>query len=177
MTHTNSSVGRCRPWVAAVAISLVLAACGGAASVSTESTSLPGASAPAMITVIQQGGCQMMGPNCSTYELDREGTFRLFRTGDPQVVTEAQIDAATAAEVWEQLSEVDIAALIDRAEPGSCQACVDGIDTVISYTVGTEEVSLDSTAIAFDSGEPFFAVISEAIEAMGETAPMPIEQR
>ena len=175
MTHINSPIVRRRPWVAAVAISLVLAACGGADSVSTESTSLIGA--PAMITVTQEGGCQMMGPNCPTYELDRDGTFRLFRTGDPQVVTEAQIDAATAAEVWEQLSEVDIAALIDRAEPGSCQACVDGIDTVISYTVGTEEVNLASTAIAFDTGEPFFAVINEAIEAMGETAQLPIEER
>ncbi|MGH8911563.1 MAG: hypothetical protein ACRDVD_03550 [Acidimicrobiia bacterium] len=177
MTQTNSSVVGGRPWVAAVAISLVLTACGGAGSVSTESTPQPAASGPATITIIQEGGCQMMGPNCPTYELDRDGTFRLFRTGDPAVVTESQIDAATTAEVWDQLAEVDIAALIERAGPGSCQACVDGIDTVISYTVGTEEVSLASTAIAFDTGEPFFAVINEAIEAMGATAPMPIEQR
>ena len=36
------------------------------------------------LTIVQEGGCQMMGPNCPTYELDRDGTFRLFRTGEDE---------------------------------------------------------------------------------------------
>jgi len=130
-----------------------------------------------MVKIVQEGGCQMMGPNCPTYELDRDGTVRLYRTGDPDVVAEANVSAAVADELWQQIADTDIAALADRAGPGSCQSCVDGIDTVISFTGSDREVALDSTVIAFDTSEPFFAVVNETIEAMAEATPMPIEQR
>lgn len=148
---------------------LLLAACG--------STQTPPEAGPGMIKIVQDGGCQMMGPNCPTYELSRDGTVRLFRTGEAAVVSEATLDTAVTDELWHQIADTNIAALTERAGPGTCRACVDGVDTVITYTNSEEEVTLDSTMIAFDDGEPFFAVFNEAIEAMAAAAPMPIQQR
>ena len=164
-------------WALVASSFVLLAACGGATPATDGSTQPPAEAGPATVRIVQDGGCQMMGPNCPTYELDRDGTVRLYRTGEPEVVVEAAVDSAVTDELWQQLNTVDIGALVERAEPGTCQACVDGIDTVISYSMGDEEVSLDSAVIAFGAGEPFFAVFNEAIEAMAAAAPMPTEQR
>lgn len=158
----------------AVSALLVLAACG-----ATEAGpgSQPPTDGPDTITIIHDGGCQMAGPNCPTYEIDRDGTLRLYRTGDPAVVTEASVDAAVVAELWDQITQADIPALIDRAGPGTCQGCVDGIDTVVTYTLEGAEVRLDSTVVAFDPDEPFFVILNEAVEAAAGAVELPLQQR
>lgn len=171
MQHTPAIVVARRTSFVVVAIAAVLlVACG--AGVADEAVATPDT-----IKIVQEGGCRMMGPNCPTYELHRDGQFALFRTGEPEVVSEAEIDSATADEVWSQVARTDVAALVERAGPGECQACVDGVDTVIEYALGGEVVRLASTDIAFDGAEPFFVVFGEAISAMANTAPMPIETR
>lgn len=159
----------------ALATLLFLAACGD--TTVTEASTQPPDTEPATVTIAQDGGCQVMGPNCPTFEIDRDGTLRLYRTGQADVVSETTVDPIVIEELWEQIGTVDIADLSARVGPGTCQACVDGVDTVITYSMGGEEIRLDSTVIAFDSSEPFFAVVNETLEAAAEAVSLPHQDR
>lgn len=118
------------------------------------------------------GGCQMMGPNCPTYEVYDDGTVTIARTGEnqPPEIT-GSIPADEILAFLDGAASIDFVALADRVGPGTCQSCVDGVDTMITMELPSGEVTLDSTVVNFDPAEPFFAdleTLMTDVRAVGE---------
>ncbi len=82
------------------------------------------------------GGCQMMGPNCATYVIYSDGSVEVYRTGEnkPAELTgqleDGEIDAFLAG-----AASIDFEALAAEVGPGTCNACVDGIDVVLTMAL------------------------------------------
>jgi hypothetical protein len=156
----------------------VLAACGDDSNDSEASPTSTEAPATEALRYVANGGCQMMGPNCATYVVYTDGKVEIFRTGEntPAEVTGA-IPAGEIEAYLESVADVDVAALTDEVGPGTCNACVDGIDVVLTLALGDEEVVLDSTIVNFDPEHPFFEnldLLMADVFAIGE---LPIQQR
>ena len=125
------------------------------------------------------GGCQMMGPNCATYVIYSDGSVEVYRTGEnkPAELTgqleDGEIDAFLAG-----AASIDFEALAAEVGPGTCNACVDGIDVVLTMALPDGEVQLDSTVINFDLEQPFFADVDTLIaDAAAATGELPIVSR
>jgi hypothetical protein len=153
-------------------ILLAVAACGAAETTSTE----PAAAGADSVTIVENGGCAMMGPNCATWTLHPDGSFTLSRTGEEGVVEEAAIDPATAAELFDEIASTDLDTFVDGLGPGECLACVDGIDTRVEITMPGGLTVLDSAEVGFDDSA-LFVLVDEARSAMAAAAELPIEQR
>ncbi len=163
---------------------VALAACGDdATSTSSDST----AAAPSETTTPAEravglryevnGGCQMMGPNCATFVIYTDGTVEIYRTGEnaPAEVT-GSIPAAEISAYLDSIKDVDFQALAEEVGPGTCQACVDGVDTKV--TIGLdEEVLLDSTIVNFDIENQFFANLDSLMQDVYAVGELPIQQR
>lgn len=147
---------------------LTLAACGQDAAAPVEG--------PTAVTIIENGGCAMMGPNCATWTLSPDGSFTLSRTGEDGVVAESSISAETAQELFDEIASTDMETFIASLGEGSCQACVDGIDTRVEIEGPAGQTVLDSTEVGFDES-PLFVLMDEVRSAMQEAAELPIEQR
>ena len=116
------------------------------------------------------GGCLVLGPNCPRYVVYDDGTVELFRSGEPGPPVEQASIPATSVTAWlDQVSQIDVDALIARLPPGSCQSCVDGIDVILQVQRASGPVTFDSTVVAFDPAEPFFADL-EALMAQVRAA-------
>ncbi len=154
----------------------VLAACGDDSDGAPAST----AAAPAVeaLRYVANGGCQMMGPNCATYVVYSDGTVEISRTGEgtPAEVIGA-IPAAEIAAYMDSVAGIDIDALADEVGPGTCNACVDGIDVVLTLTTADEQVVLDSTVIDFDPEHPFFVNLDLLMVDVFAVGELPILQR
>jgi hypothetical protein len=155
-----------------IAILLAVVACGAGETTPTE----PAAAAIEAVTIVENGGCAMMGPNCATWTLRPDGTFTLSRTGEEGVVEEAAIDAATATELFDELADTDLETFVDGLGPGECLACVDGIDTRVEIATPDGLTVLDSAEVGFDDST-LFVLVEEARSAMAAAAELPIERR
>lgn len=124
------------------------------------------------------GGCQMMGPNCATYVVYSDGTVEIYRTGEnlPAEV-KGSIPAAELEAFIESIENTDFDGLLAEVGPGTCNACVDGIDAIVTITFESGPVTLDSTVVNFDPAHPLFAnleVLMHDVRAVGE---LEIQQR
>ena len=155
-----------------IAILLAVTACGAGETATTE----PAAGGIDSVTIVENGGCAMMGPNCATWTLLPDGTFTLSRTGEEGVVEEASIDPATAGELFDELAATDFETFVDDLGPGECLACVDGIDTRVEIPTPGGLTVLDSAEVGFDDST-LFVLVEEARSAMAAAAQLPIEQR
>jgi len=119
-----------------------------------------------------------MGPNCPKFVVYADGTVEIYRAGEqePAEVT-GSIDPSALAAFFDVAEAEDFDALIERLPPGTCQACVDGVDIVLDVKLNGENESLNSTVVAFDESEPFFAALNTLIEQVGAVGELPIEQR
>lgn len=164
---------------------LALVACGddseGASS--TSPSTAPPTTAPAETVEVFRyeaiGGCQMMGPNCATYVIYSDGSVEVYRTGEnaPAELTgtlpDGLIDAFLAG-----AATIDFEEMAARVGPGTCNACVDGIDVVLTIELPTGEVQLDSTVVNFDPAEPFFLDVETLVaDAAAATGELPIVSR
>ena len=110
----------------------------------------------------------MMGPNCATYVIYSDGSVEVYRTGEnkPAELTgqleDGEIDAFLAG-----AASIDFEALAAEVGPGTCNACVDGIDVVLTMALPDGEVQLDSTVINFDLEQPFLYLL-DVKDALGE---------
>jgi hypothetical protein len=124
------------------------------------------------------GGCQMMGPNCPTYVVYSDGGVEVIRTGEsaPAEITgsipEAEITAFLAA-----MSGVDVAALTTDVGPGSCQSCLDGVDTKVTIQLDGGPVVLDSTVMNFDPENDVFASIERLMTDVRAVGELSLQQR
>lgn len=167
-----------RRTLTAVASLLALAACGDDST--TDATTVDSVAADPVEVVRYEttGGCLMMGPNCATYVVYSDGTVEIYRTdqGEPAEVI-GSIPAAEVAAFLESVQDTDFDALASEVGPGTCNACVDGIDIVLTLTLASGPVELDSTVINFDLANDFFANVETLmtdVRAVGELA---IQQR
>lgn len=124
------------------------------------------------------GGCLMMGPNCATYVVYSDGTVEVYRTGEnaPAEVV-GSIPEAEVAAFLDSVDDTDFEALAAEVGPGTCNACVDGIDYIVTLTLADGPIELDSTIVNFDLTNDFFAnveTLMEDVRAVGELA---IQQR
>lgn len=159
-----------------------LAACGDDSSSSSDGTVAPTTTvAPAEkvegVRYEVNGGCQMMGPNCATYVIYTDGTVEIYRTGEnlPAEVT-GSIPAEEIAAYLDSVKDVDFQALADEVGPGTCNACVDGVD--MKVTIGLDEpVVLDSTVVNFDPENQFFVALDSLMQDVYAVGELPIQQR
>ena len=166
-------------------VPLSLVACGSdseGTATSSPASSSPSTTAAAPVEVFRYeaiGGCQMMGPNCATYVIYSDGAVEVYRTGENEpaeltgMLPAGEIDAFLAG-----AADIDFEALAARVGPGTCNACVDGIDVVLTMELPSGEVQLDSTVVNFDPAEPFFTDVETLVaDAAAATGELPIESR
>lgn len=124
------------------------------------------------------GGCQMMGPNCATYVVYSDGTIEVYRTGEnaPAEVVGA-IDASEVTAFLDSVRNTDFDGLAAEVGPGTCNSCVDGIDTLLTLTLADGPIKLDSTVINFDLNNDFFANVETLIEDVRAVGELVVQQR
>jgi len=129
------------------------------------------------VVIDQTGGCFQMGPNCVRYEISADGTLTGYRLGseNPESFGTVTLGAAAVANLAAALAATDLEALAARLGPGTCQACVDGIDTIVTFTVADTAVAFDSATVHFDPAEPMFAALANLQGVAAEALPLPIE--
>lgn len=164
-----------------VACLTALAACGDDSSSSSNTDAPTTTAAPAErvegVRYEVNGGCQMMGPNCATYVIYTDGTVEIYRTGEnlPAEVT-GSIPAEEIAAYLDSVKDVDFQALATDVGPGTCNACVDGVD--MKVTIGLDEpVVLDSTVVNFDPENQFFTALDSLMQDVYAVGELPIQQR
>lgn len=120
----------------------------------------------------------MMGPNCATSVVYTDGSVEIFRTGESAAaevtgsIPEAEISA------WlESVADLDVDALTIEVGPGTCNACVDGIDVKLTIGLADGPVVLDSTITNFDPEHPFFANLDTLMTDVTAVGELPIQQR
>lgn len=165
---------------------LLVAACGDDNSTSnttatssddtTVETTAPAATEA--LRYVTTGGCLMMGPNCATYVVYSDGTVEVYRTGEntPAEVV-GSIPAAEITAFLDSVQDTDFDALATEVGPGTCNACVDGIDVIATLTFADGPVTLDSTVVNFDLSHPFFANLETLMEDVRAVGELPIQQR
>ena len=144
-------------------------------------TAAPATAAPApfvALTWADDGGCVVMGPNCPTYVVWSDGTVEISRTGedgDPEVT--GSIPESQVATWLATVAELDAAALADEVGPGSCNSCVDGADTLLTVHTDAGDVTLDSTKLAFDPANRFFADLEQLMSGVRAVGDLPLVNR
>ena len=165
---------------------LVLSACASSESfseansgttTSTTSTTTPPETTPTtapgprtlVVTITEDGGCFMMGPNCATYLVYSDGSVELMRTrelGEPEATTTVDPDAIQ--EVTDLLASTDPETLRASLPEGECQGCFDGIDTTFTYETTDGQVSFASTEVELVLSESLFAATWQVRNAAAE---------
>ena len=160
---------------------LTLAACGDDNKTSNDTQTTVDTAAPAPAEVVRYeatGGCLMMGPNCATYVVYADGTVEIYRTGEnaPAEVV-GSIPEAEVSAFLESVQDVDFEALAAEVGPGTCNACVDGIDVILTLGLPAGSTTLDSTIVNFDPANDFFANVETLMEDVRAVGELDIQQR
>lgn len=158
-----------------------VAACGDNSRTTENTASLPtiGTAEPTEVLRYEAtGGCLMMGPNCATYVLYSDGTVEIFRTGEnaPAEVT-GSIPEAEVTAFLDSVTGTDFDALAAEVGPGTCNACVDGIDVLLTIVSSDGSTKLDSTVVNFDPTNDFFANVETLMEDVRGVGELAIQQR
>lgn len=138
----------------------LLAACGGAEAAAVDPGSLT-------VTIVERGGCEMMGPNCRVYVVAGDGTFQVQRAGleGQGAVASGELDASIAEFLRQAVAGTDLAGLAETLPPGECRGCADGIDYLVTIDVDGTATSFDSVEVLFDPTEPLFTAIGDVVTA------------
>jgi hypothetical protein len=124
------------------------------------------------------GGCLMMGPNCATYVVYSDGTIEIYRTGESAAAeVVGSIPAAEVSAFVDSVNGTDFESLAAEVGPGTCNACVDGIDITLTITLPDGPTELDSTVINFDLSNDFFANVETLMNDVRAVGELPIQQR
>jgi hypothetical protein len=144
-------------------------------------TTMPDTTIPApyvALTWADDGGCVVMGPNCPTYVLWSNGTVEISRTGeDTEPEVTGTIPESLVATWLASVAGLDAAALADEVGPGSCNSCVDGADTLLTVRTANGDVTLDSTEMAFDTANEFFADLERLMTEVRAVGELPLIDR
>ncbi len=163
-------------------LALLLSACGAATTVSTTTTTAPpvGPEADSVVLVAElTRGCAMMGPNCERFIVFGDGTVEAYRAGESAVqpVDVGSINPELVATLHNTIHATDLEALRKRLPPGKCQGCVDGIDTLATFTVDGNDVTFSSIDTELTPAEPAFAAMWLVIDAARDATDIPLIER
>ena len=126
----------------------------------------------------------MMGPNCTTTLVMSDGSFGVFRT-DPADILAVPNDIAKAdltghadiGELARTVDSTDFALLRAQLDPGTCQACFDGIDVNVRFYTAQGMVDLDSATYSFDPALDLFQHLETLRMAIGASGDLELMQR
>jgi hypothetical protein len=163
-------------------LALLLSACGGAATVSTTTTEPPPPDPDAESVVLiaeLTGGCAMMGPNCERFVVFGDGTVEAYRAGENAAlpVDIGSIDPDLVATLHNTLHTTDLQALRIRLPPGECQGCVDGIDTLATFTIDGRDVTFSTIETDLTPTESVFAAMWAVIDSSLSATEIPLIAR
>ena len=164
-----------------------LAACGddsiddGAAGAGSTNATAPPTTVPAPFVAmrwVDSGGCEVMGPNCPTYTVWSDGKVEISRTGDDAPAEVTGTVPASEVQAWlTSVADLDVAALTAAVGPGSCQSCVDGADNLVTVHTSNGDISVDSTKLAFDQSNDFFAGLERLMNDVRAVGTLPLVTR
>ncbi len=118
------------------------------------------------------GGCDMIGscPEETLWTDGRWARWALDPGEDFYAVASGSVPAADAAALAERIAETDLEALRAGLEPGTCYACVDGVNTIFDLHVAGEIVSFDDIDHDLD-GSPLFDELDALLGAASPATP------
>ncbi len=163
---------------------VVLAACGDSGGPE------PVAAEPIpVVAVVEDGGCAMMGPNCMTALVWSDGTVHLHRSralsgpdpisalvaAEPELVL--AVPSAPIDAFRETVAAADLERLRARLGPGTCNACVDGIDLTVHAATASGVVTFSSAQVRFEPSEPFFVALGDVWQTVRAAGSLPLLQR
>lgn len=180
-----------RPSLTLLLLALLAAACSepGPAPVSTTEPTTTSTSAapqvagpPADAVVFEAdviGGCFMMGPNCARYVVYGDGALETFRLGvEPvELVGTGTVDPVLVSDLWTEVGATDMDGFRASLGPGVCNACVDGVDTLLTLRVGGDVFAFDSAEVDFDVQRPIFALVDLIVRDAFRQVDVPIISR
>lgn len=133
-----------------------------------------------MVLVAERtGGCAMRGPNCERFVVYGDGTVETYRAGesDPRPADVGSIDPALVVTLRRAVGNTDLQALGIRLPAGECQGCLDGIDTVATFTIDGNDTTFNSIETELPSTEPAFAAMWAVIDACRTATDVPLTTR
>jgi len=121
----------------------------------------------------------MMGPNCERVVVFGDETVEAYRAGEnaAQPVDVGSIDPELVATLHNTVYATDLEALRKRLPPGECQGCIDGIDTLATFTVDGCDVTFNSIETEVTPTEPVFAAMWAVFAAAQDTTEIPLIER
>ncbi|MCP4305343.1 MAG: hypothetical protein GY788_10790 [bacterium] len=151
----------------------------------TTSTLAPALAEPVPLVIVAEiGGCFMMGPNCTTTLVMSDGSFGVFRTDPADVlavpgnVADAEIVGQTdVAGLATAIAATDFGELKNTLGAGTCEACVDGIDTTVRFFTGDGPIELDSVEFEFDTALALFEHMEDVQSAIRGGGDLELKQR
>jgi hypothetical protein len=159
-------------------LALLISACGGAVAPSTTTVPPPPGPEPAGVLLVAEftGGCAMIGPNCERLVIYGDGTVEAHRLGSgaPRPVDDGSIDPALVVELHRVVVTTDLEAMRLRLPAGECQGCVDGIDSVATFTVDGHDTTFSSIDTGLVISEPVFAAMWAVIGAARDATEIPL---
>jgi len=168
-------------WIPAIAFVLVVSACASASpgAAPDHPTTTTAAPDPALVlTITEDGGCFMMGPNCATYLVYSDGSVELQRTGHPGApIDAAAIDVALVSDVADLVAATDLDALRGSLPPGECRGCYDGTDVTFTYETPEGPAMFASVDVDIFVSEPLLSASWSVLEAAADETDLPIQAR
>ena len=163
---------------------LSIAACGDDTVVPSQAVDTSAAATPTTVAepmevlrYVTTGGCEVLGPNCPTWSIWDDGTVQLWRTavgGEPGITGTIPVAEVAA---WRAVADhIDLATLTAEVGPGTCNSCVDGADLVVTVHRTDGDLVLDSTVLAFDTGNDVFAALESLMTAARTVGELPLEE-
>lgn len=168
-------------WIPVVAFALVVSACASASPGATPddptTTTIP-PDPVLVLTITEDGGCFMMGPNCATYLVYSDGSLELQRTGQPgDPLDTTTIDVALVADVAALVGTTDLDALRAGLPPGECRGCYDGTDVTFTYETPDGPVAFAGTDVDIFVSEPLFTASWSVLETAASNTELPVVTR
>ncbi len=168
-------------WIPAIAFALVVSACASASPVAApdDPTTTTAPPDPVLVlTITEDGGCFMMGPNCATYLVYSDGSVELQRTGHPDAPLDtATIDVTLVSDVTDRVAVTDLDALRESLPPGECRGCYDGTDVTFTYETPEGPAVFASVDVDIFVSEPLLSASWSVLEAAMVDLELPIESR
>lgn len=173
-------------WTPIIAIGLIVSACASSPS-GVDGTATTGANAttamipePAVpvVTIVDEGGCFMAGPNCATYAVFSDGTVEVLRTGEPDTIEATTVvDADLAMTIHDLVATTDLEALRSGLPEGEMTAAYDGVDTTFIYRTDADDVMFSSAVVELVESEPLFAATWKVRRLAAASVELPMQTR
>jgi len=172
-------------WITFGILVLMVSACSPSSDVDATTTSQPAATVITVaepvgpvVTIVDEGGCFMMGPNCATYRVYTDGTVELTRTGGSGAVeATTTVDVKLVDAIRDLVATEDLEALRAGLPEGEMTAAYDGVDTSFIYAYPQGDVAFASAVVELVASEPLFAATWKIRDLAAGAMDLPLQTR